>query len=754
MVDTQNPFWKISMRRRHVLFGISALCFIGVSTMLVTPLFDLTRYQLSVGQPSPRKVVARHSFRIEDREKAQAVRTARVLSIVPQFILDPRLEKIAQEEASHYFQNFRDLSSDSSPERLLEFPSWVEDDAAREAMRIPPAGWLEMDRAARTLIHEFMTEKGVLNDATEAMKSDIQRHLRYEIRYIGDGETMPPRKMRGPPELIDMKELAGYLESSIGVIYPNLPSARLLSGVLLHVIKPNLAFDKIYYQMELKKAEAEVPSVYTEYKPGDVILREGQKVSDSHLDAIREMQKSDRAHLAVTGMSAFALISLLVVLVLQYLRVYQPERLQDKGWMWFIATIFVFMLALSRIVWTLTESSLVYAFALPIPAYAMLLTIFYSPRIAMLSSPMLGFAVSLLYGSNFQLMVVHMITCIAAVFVVRHTHTMGDIVKAGMFLGLILPVAVLASHFVMIDFTVTREVGYAAAASLVSGFILVPFLTFGLVHFIPIVFGLPSDFKILELSDLNHPLLRQMLLSSPGSYQHSQTVSILSEAAAESIGANSLLARVGSYYHDIGKAKKPEYFTENQKFIVDEDGEIIGKETKEIKPSLYASVLKSHVKMGIDLAREYRLPKVIVDFIEQHHGTSLMGRIYDDALQQTGSPDDMPERESFIYPGPKPRTRETAIVMLADTVEAAVRSMTNPTPVRIEEEVHRLVRMKIDDGQLDESTLTLIDLRKVETAFVGVMASMYHTRIAYPTEDEIKRKEKEKGEEHAASPGE
>ncbi len=731
--------------RRQILFGIATLSFVLISTLLVTPLFDLTRYQLTVGQPSPRKVTSRLKFKVEDREKKQAVRTAQVLSIVPRFLRDGVIEKTAQQEARRIFESLRKISRSETPEqdRLRDFSALLDEPSAQEALKLSEKDWTNLEKAAQSLIHEFMAEKGILNNVDDVLDLDLHRHLQYEIRYDTDSASPTFQRVRGQPEPLDMKGLAGYLESSVGVIYPNLSGPRLIFSILMRVMKPNQVFDRQHYRMEVERIDEKIQPIYQEFFPGNLIVQENQTVTESHLLALREMQKADRARLAVTGVAAFAILSLFTILILQYLRVYQPDRLKDTGWMWFLGVLFLFMLALARVVWTLTDSRLAFAFALPVPTYAMLLAIFYRPRVAMLSSPLLAVSIAMLYGCNYQLMLVHTVTAIASVFVVRHTRTMGDIVKAGLFLMFISPITVLASHFVMIDYAHTRELFISAALSAFSGILLVPFLTFGLIHFIPILFGLPSDFKILEMSDLNHPLLRQMQLEAPGSYQHSQTVSILSEAACESIGANSLLARVGSYYHDIGKMKKPEYFTENQKYIIDESGEIIGKETKDIKPSLYASVLKSHVKMGVELAKEHRLPKILIDFIEQHHGTSLMKSLYDAALNQS-TEEDVAERESFIYPGPRPRFRETAVVMLADTVEAAIRSLENPTPHRIEEEVHRLVQSKVADGQLDDSSLTLKDLKKVEEAFIRILNSIYHTRIVYPSDEELKRKDKEK----------
>ena len=242
-------------------------------------------------------------------------------------------------------------------------------------------------------------------------------------------------------------------------------------------------------------------------------------------------------------------------------------------------------------------------------------------------------------------------------------------------------------------------------------------------------FGYTTDIKLLELSNLNHPLLRELILRAPGSYQHSMMVGSLREAAAENIGCNSLLARVGAYYHDVGKAKNPGYFAENQKY-----GE---NPHDKLKPNMSALIIKAHVKDGIELARAHRLPKEIIDFIEQHHGTSLIRYFYHKAKEMEDP--DIPEvdEKDYRYPGPKPQSRETAICLLADGIEAASRAMPDKTPARLKGLVHNMINKAFTDGQLDECDLTLKDLNAIAQAFIRILNAIYHYRPEYP--DQKKR---------------
>lgn len=244
----------------------------------------------------------------------------------------------------------------------------------------------------------------------------------------------------------------------------------------------------------------------------------------------------------------------------------------------------------------------------------------------------------------------------------------------------------------------------------------------GTLPFLENFFGIVTDISLLELSDFNHPLLKKMILDAPGTYHHSLIVGNLAEAAAERIGAHSLLARIGAYYHDIGKLSQPEYFMENQK--------ISSKHTN-LSPTMSKMVIMNHVKEGMALAKKYRLKPAIIDFITQHHGTSLVYYFYRKALEEIEQDEKIYE-EGFRYPGPAPATKETAIVLLADSVEAATRVVTDPQPAQIAEVVHKVINNKFIDGQLNNCELTLKDLEEIAKVFIHMLTGIYHGRIQYP----------------------
>jgi putative nucleotidyltransferase with HDIG domain len=243
-------------------------------------------------------------------------------------------------------------------------------------------------------------------------------------------------------------------------------------------------------------------------------------------------------------------------------------------------------------------------------------------------------------------------------------------------------------------------------------------------------FKLTTDMKLLELSDQNHPLLRQLVVRAPGTYHHSLIVGNLAEEAAEAVKANPLLIRVGAYFHDVGKIVKPEYFIENQGQLNRHD---------KLSPSMSALILISHVKEGLEMARSHKLPKEICDLICQHHGTSLIRYFFEKAKEQEAEGSDIHE-EVYRYPGPRPQTREAGILLLADMVEAASRSQADPSPARLAGLVERLVQMAFTDGQLDDCDLTLRHLSQIREAFLRVLAGIYHHRIIYPEKSSSERK--------------
>ncbi|MFT5387429.1 MAG: putative nucleotidyltransferase with HDIG domain, partial [Candidatus Omnitrophota bacterium] len=372
-------------------------------------------------------------------------------------------------------------------------------------------------------------------------------------------------------------------------------------------------------------------------------------------------------------------------------------------------------------------------YSVPVASVAMLtMLLFNSSRITFLMAFISSLFVSHMLGGDFGMMIMFLSGSLVGAYTVRDARTRGQLITAGLFVSVVQVIAIVLIYPSVTTLLDGNFITYFIYPTIANGFTVALFVAATLKIF-ESVFGVLTNFSLLELSDFNHPLLKRMIMEAPGTYHHSLVVSNLAEAAASEIGANGLLTRVGAYYHDIGKMAKPEYFTENQLAC--------GNKHDNIEPSMSRLVIINHVKDGIELAKKYKLNQAIIDFIPQHHGTSLIFYFHQRALAEAEDAREVKE-ENYRYPGPKPQMRETAITLLADSVEGATRSLDEHTPQNIKDTVHKIVNNKFIDGQLDECPLTLKEIDKISKTFIRILSAMYHGRVKYP------EKKKENGNTH------
>jgi len=364
-------------------------------------------------------------------------------------------------------------------------------------------------------------------------------------------------------------------------------------------------------------------------------------------------------------------------------------------------------------------------FYIPFSIIPMLATILFSNlEVSLLLSMASAVVLALLSNNNLYLGIITLISGAISSLLVIGVRRRSQIIRAGLFVGLVQ----MTSLFFIESFKISGIEGYAVL--FING-CACGIIVAGILPVFEYLFGVVTNISLLELSDPDHELLRNMILKAPGTYHHSLVVGNLAEQACEVVvGANSLLARIGAYYHDIGKIEKAEYFSENQ----------IPSSSKhdELTPSMSKLVIMNHVREGAELAKRYKLNPIIIDFILRHHGTSLVYYFYRRALENLDQDQEVKE-EGFRYPGPKPNSKETAIVLLADSVEAACRAIKIPTHTSMEEIVHKVINNKFIDGQLDECELTLRDLEKIAGVFIRILGGIYHPRITYPEEESESR---------------
>lgn len=494
------------------------------------------------------------------------------------------------------------------------------------------------------------------------------------------------------------------------------PLQPVVVGVVQSAIEPNLVLDQTRVEQAREEARARVEPITI--NRGDYILREGTIITEEHLTILEDLGLLRQVP-RYSSMIGIAVVIMIILGVLGvYLYQHHRDLLENDRLLPLLALLIVVVAGLAQIAAVIPDD--VFAgtgFLIPVALGSMLIAILLDSRLAMMSTVTLALIAGVVMGQDpGKYVAVSLISGFSGVFSVSRISQRGDLTRAGLIVGGTTAFAMIGFGLAFGDrFMVTHSF-----LGLVNG-IVSAIGAIGLLPYLESLFGVTSAIRLLELSNPNQPLMRRLLMEAPGTYHHSMIVGNLSEAAAEATGGDSLLVRVGSYYHDIGKIKRPYFFVENQ---------FNGSNPHDkYSPHLSTLIITAHVRDGVELAREYRLPEVLIDFIRTHHGDDLVKYFYNKALEQG---EHQVDEETFRYPGPKPQTKETAIVMLADSVEAAARAMKRPTPGRIESLVRRIIKERLEDGQLDESPLTLKDLHLIGDAFINVLNGIYHQRIEYP----------------------
>ncbi len=414
------------------------------------------------------------------------------------------------------------------------------------------------------------------------------------------------------------------------------------------------------------------------------------------------------------------ILPFLLLLIVIYLRVLYPDI--DQATYKLINLTFLFVLIFVASYIMLQQG--VSVFYVPFCAVPMLATILFNELIiALLLTAATALTVAVLAGNNFYLGALFLISGMSSSLLVYGARKRVTILRAGFIVGLVQLVTLFfVDNFYFFDF---KRYLILSLNGFSCGIIVL-----GILPIFEYLFGTITNISLLELADFNHPLLNRLMLEAPGTYHHSLIVGNLSEAACTVVGANALLARIGAYYHDVGKLQKPEYFSENQS--------LTGNKHDMLSPSMSKLVIMNHVKDGVEMAQKYRLNPRLIDFILSHHGNSLVYYFYRRALENVEEDQEVAE-EGFRYPGPKPNTKEIAIVMLADSVEAAMRTLKDPANDTVKDMVHKIINNKFIDGQFDECDLTLKDLERIASVFIRILSGIYHTRINYPDEKQEPR---------------
>jgi len=499
------------------------------------------------------------------------------------------------------------------------------------------------------------------------------------------------------------------------------------SGLVNVCLSPNLVYDEALHRERMNETMAKVPLSSGFVVENEKIVDQNERITpDIHKKLISLAAKMAEKGMRSSGMDrylpylgklAFVLSFLFLLAVYVYME--NPAHLERNKSVFLMALI-LFLVCITTYFlrrWDAPE------YFVPTAIGAMLFATIFDERIGYGGTVVMGFLAGGIWGNEFTLAVVSIFVGIVGVLVIKRVRNRSQILQAVLIMSGAYVFAITFMGFLGY-FSIHEIVGQWWSGALMGLF--TPIVSYGFLAIIESVFDITTDFSLLELSNLNHPLLKRLSVEAPGTYHHSILVGNLAEAAAQAVGANSLLARVGSYYHDAGKLDKAEYFVENQT-----KGQ---NPHRRLNPRMSALILASHVKMGLELADEYHLPSSIRDIVVQHHGRTLMSLFYQKALAKNG--DEEVHEEEYRYPGPRPRTKEAAIVMLADAVEAASRTLRQPTYSRLKGLIENLVDERFKAGELDRAPLTLRDLESIKESFLTILAGTFHARVEYPAAEE------------------
>ena len=481
----------------------------------------------------------------------------------------------------------------------------------------------------------------------------------------------------------------------------------VIKGLLDQVIVPNLVVDEFATEIARKNAENSVKPYEITIHKGDKIVFEGEPVTRLKRDALRQAGYNVY-ELNWQGLLAiYVLVFIGTSIFLTYMKFFEKQFLEPRYLM--ITSVLSIMLAAIAVVMPTGFSP----YVLPIPAYVLLLAIFTNPRIAFIAITVLLTVLTI--GAQYD---THFLITFILLSIVSMVTKAGFVISIS---GLIILFSIYMLEKCLIDVSnllIVKNSAYILLNGIISSMIAL-----GTLPLFESAFQIITPYGLAELADHNQPLLKRLQIEAPGTYHHSLMVSNLCEAAAEAIGANPILARVGAFYHDIGKLKRPLFFVENQSYFGIEN-----PHTK-LNPRLSKMVITAHPKDGVELAKEYHLPSIINSFILQHHGEGLAKYFYNQAVQEEGI--ENVKEEQFRYTGPKPNMKETAILMIADAVESAVRSLKNPTPEEIDNIIDKIIVERLNDSQLADSPLTLHDIKVIASTFSRILRGMQHNRIKY-----------------------
>ena len=735
--------------RLAVLVAVSLLF-----ALILHPGLPVSRVAYTAGDVAEKDIKAPKDFLVEDQtatdiKRQQALQevltvydfdldlAGRLTQLVEQAFADLRaLRQAAHESRVHSEDAETGLSADArrpAPAHTAEELRKLFEDKLGIRLGKGPYAALEAEGFPKRIadavaeILQKLLENGVVA-SKEAMLKDLEKGI-----VLRDVRTKEERIVRDARQFYSADQARGMVRT-IGQPWlreQDYAAGNLVVDLAQRLIQPNITLNRNETEERKARAAADVKPVLYRIKAGEMLLREGERVTELHLLKLKALETEAKPKQFILALIGVAGVMLCVIAVVY--RLFLAHRLDQSRTpardVLLMAALFLFFLLMAQAMGHLLELTArnspypipawALPFAVPLAAGPMIVCVFLGLAAAVPFAVVTAFGAALMGAQSLSMCMSYLVIGGMGAYWIRSCRERRVFISAGAKTGLVS--ALLAGGIGL----TTGELSWAgmlwgSGLALLGGF-GAGILAAGIVPLIESFFDYTTDITLLELANLDRPILRRLMIEAPGTYHHSVIVGSMAEAAAAEIDANPLLAKVTGYYHDIGKIRKPLYFIENQRS---------GKNRHDrLAPSMSSLILIAHVRDGVEIAREQKLSPVIIDGIRQHHGTSLIRYFYEKARQIKG--ESQVKEEDFRYPGPKPRSREAALVMLADVVEAASRTLENPTPARIKSHVQGLINRLLEDGQLDECDLTLKDIHKIALSFNTILNGIHHNRIEY-----------------------
>lgn len=579
------------------------------------------------------------------------------------------------------------------------------------------------------LLIDQLMDQGVINQNKNNLQTD---KITIRNNRASTEQSIDIARIR------DLKEANEFVQFRLNRVFDE-QQARLAMEIYNRVMQPNLRFSQEDTQNRLDEALSNISETKGAIAQGQVIIRRGDLVSTERaniLESLAEARSENASNIEKWIRFGGQLVIIIAVTFVFFMYIYLYRRtITSNNALFFL--VFITLGLVSFAAGLINYLDIADPYIIPVAIAPIVLTIIFDSRVGLVSSIMLASLLGLINGNSFEFVIATFTACSLGVFSVR------DIKDRSQFFFTTPGIVFISYILVVGSFNVATLSGFEMFISdlmyiaISSVFIL---FTYPVILLFEKIFGVTTDFTLIELGDTNQPILKELMNKAPGTFHHSLQVANLSEAAASAIGANSLLCRVGALYHDIGKMVKPEYFVENQT-----KG---NNEHDKLKPQMSAMVIKAHVSEGVKMAQEEDLPEIIIDFIKTHHGTSVIRYFYEKAKEDE-SLKSMLQEDQFRYEGPLPASKETGILLLADGIEAASRAMKNPTYSKLENLVNRMVDDRVAEGQLSHCPLTFRHLQVIKETFLNILVGVYHSRVEYPEDKEREAEEKAREEKSA-----